>query len=170
LAPDVGKPGIGTMKPRNRFFVLSTMAHSRVPFAILAALLVAAGCKGNGDSDPVPASLPGTYAYAAKGSTFKKPWEFHVKLDLTPDRHYTLTLDKNIDGKTDPRETSVGAYAVNGDQVLLREVRPAMGDSKDVHKLQIKADSLVAEVGWTGELFLKGVGAPNVVFVKQRGS
>lgn len=149
---------------------MSTMARRRFHFAIIAGVLFTAGCRGNGDSDPVPASLPGTYAYAAKGSTFKKPWEFYVKLDLTPDRHYTLTLDKNIDGQRDPRETSVGAYAVSGDQILLRDVRPPLGPSKDVHKLLIKADSLIAEVGWTSELFLKGVGAPNVVLVKQRGS
>ena len=158
------------MKPRNSGSVLNTMALRRVQFAIVAGALCAAGCSGNGDSDPVPASLPGTYAYAAKGSTFRKPWEFSTRLDLTPDRHFTLTLDKTIDGKTDPRETSTGAYAVNGDHILLREVRPVIGVSKDVHKLLIKADSLVAEVGWTGELFLKGVGAPNIVFVRQRGS
>jgi hypothetical protein len=145
------------------------MALLRLQIAIAAGVLCAVGCSGNGDSDPVPASLPGTYAYAARGSTFKKPWEFYVKLDLTPDRHYTLTLDKNIDGQKDPRETSVGAYAVSGDHILLRDVRPPMGVSKDAHKLLIKADSLIAEVGWTSELFLKGVGAPNVVFVKQRG-
>ena len=158
------------MKPRNGGSVLNTMALRRVQFAIVAGALCAAGCSGNGDSDPVPASLPGTYAYTAKGSTFRKPWQFSTRLDLTPDRHFTLTLDKTIDGKTDPRETSTGAYAVNGDHILLREVRPVIGVSKDVHKLLIKADSLVAEVGWTGELFLKGVGAPNIVFVKQRGS
>jgi hypothetical protein len=157
------------VKPRSRAFVLKAMALHRLQFAIVAAVLSVAGCSGNGDSDPVPASLPGSYAYAAKGSTFKKPWEFYVKLDLTPDRHYTLTLDKNIDGQKDARETSVGAYAVSGDQILLRDVRPPMGVSKDAHKLLIRADSLIAEVGWTSELFLKGVGAPNVVFVKQRG-
>ena len=158
------------MKPQNGGSVLNTMALRRVQFAIVAGAVCAVGCSGNGDSDPVPASLPGIYAYAAKGSTFKKPWEFDVRLDLAPDRHFTLTLDKNIDGKKDPRETSVGAYAVSGDHILLREVRPPLGVSKDAHKLLIKADSLIAEVGWTSELFLKGVGAPNVVFVKQRGS
>lgn len=158
------------MKPQNSKAVLNIMTQRRFPFAMIAAVLLAAACKGNGDSDPVPASLPGTYSYAAKGSIFKKPWEFSTRLDLTPDRHYTLTLDKTIDGKADPRETSTGAYAVDGDHILLREVRPVIGVSEDVHKLQIKADSLIAEVGWTGELFLKGVGAPNVVFVKQSGS
>jgi hypothetical protein len=146
------------------------MALRRISIAIAAGVLCASGCSGNGDSDPVPAGLPGTYAYAARGSSFKKRWEFYLKLALTPDRHYTLTLDKNIDGQKDPSETSVGAYAVSGDHILLRDVRPPMGVSKDAHKLLIKADSLIAEVGWTSELFLKGVGAPNVVFVKQRGS
>lgn len=158
------------MKPRIRRAVLNIMATRAVPLAIIAGVLFGAGCRGNGDSDPVPATLPGTYAYAAKGSTFKKPWEFSTRLDLTADRHFVLTLDKTIDGHTDPRETSAGAYAVDGDHILLREVRPAVGVSKDVHKLLVKADSLIAEVGWTGELFLKGVGAPNIVFVKQRGS
>jgi hypothetical protein len=137
--------------------------------AIVASILLLGGCRRSADSDPVPATLPGTYTYEAKGSTFKKPWEFYVRLDLAPDRHYTLALDKTIDGKRDPRETSVGAYSISGDHILLRDDRP-MGASKDVHKLLIKADSLVAEVGWTGELVLKGVGAPNVVFVKQRGT
>ena len=157
------------MKPRDSDFVLNVMTRRGIQFGIIAGVLCVTGCSGNGDSDPVPLGLPGTYAYTAKGSTFKKPWEFDVRLDLTPDRHFTLTLDKNIDGKRDPRETSVGAYAVSGDHILLREVRPPMGVSKDAHKLLIKADSLIAEVGWTSELFLKGVGAPNVVFVKRRG-
>ena len=158
------------MKPGNFAAVFNIMLTRGLSLTVIGAALFAAGCRGNGDSDPVPATLPGSYAYAAKGSTFKKQWEFSTRLDLTPDRHFVLTLDKTIDGHTDPRETSTGAYAVDGDRILLREVRPAMGVSKDVHKLQIKADSLIAEVGWTGELFLKGVGAPNIVFVKQRGS
>jgi hypothetical protein len=138
--------------------------------AIVASILLLAGCRRNADSDPVPATLPGTYTYEAKGSTFKKPWEFYVRLDLSPDRHYTLALDKTIDGQRDPRETSVGAYAVSGDHLLLQGGGAPTGPSKDVHKLLIKADSLVAEVGWTGELVLKGVGAPNVVFVKRTGT
>jgi hypothetical protein len=138
--------------------------------AIVGSVLLLAGCRSKGDSDPVPATLPGTYTYEAKGSTFKKPWEFYVRLELAPDRHYKLALDKTIDGQRDPRETSVGAYAVSGDHILLRDGGAPMGPSKDVHKLLIKGDSLIAEVGWTGELVLKGVGAPNVVFLKQRGT
>jgi hypothetical protein len=138
--------------------------------ALVASILLLGGCRGNAESDPVPTTLPGTYTYEAKGSTFKKPWEFYVRLELAPDRHYTLALDKTIDGQRDSRETSVGAYAVSGDHILLRDGGAPIGPSKDVHKLLIKGDSLIAEVGWTGELVLKGVGAPNVVFLKQRGT
>jgi len=131
----------------------------------LAALLGA--CRGNGDSDPIPSTMPGTYVYAGKGSVFRKPWEVSARLDLTSDRHFTMTLDKTIDGKRDDTETTSGAYALNGDQVLLRVVHRATGPEKDVHKLVVKGDSLIADIGWTGSLFLKGVGAPNLVFVKQ---
>jgi hypothetical protein len=124
-------------------------------------------CRGNGDSDAIPSTMPGTYVYAGKGAVFHKPWEVAARLDLTSDRHFTMTLDKTIDGKRDDTETTTGAYALDGDHVVLRAGRENYGRAKDVHKLLVKGDSLIAEVGWTGELFLKGVGAPNLVFVKQ---
>ena len=133
-----------------------------------SAVLLAAGCRAS-QSDPVPASLPGTYVYAARGSTLKKPWEFAARLELTPDRRYKFTLDKTIDGKTDPTETNEGSFTVSDDHVVMHEDAKLPDRSHDLHKLRIKADSLIAEVGWTAELFIKGIGAPNVVFVKQRG-
>ncbi|HEY3134003.1 MAG TPA: hypothetical protein VGJ47_05180 [Gemmatimonadaceae bacterium] len=134
-------------------------------FPAVAAVLV--GCRGSG-SDPVPASLPGSYVYAGQGSTFNHPWQFSARLDLTPDRRYTLTLDKTIEGKKDPTETNVGSFRVSGDHILLREDAGLPDKSHDMHKLRFKSDSLIAEVGWTAELFIKGIGAPNIVFVKQR--
>jgi hypothetical protein len=142
------------------------MRSARVLLAIGALALLPA-CNGPGDSDPVPATVPGTYVYTGKGSVFKKTWEFSVKLDLTADRHFTMTLDKAIDGSRDATETTTGAYAIKGNEVQLRVVGKRTGPEKDLHKLQMKGDSLIANVGWTGELFLKGIGAPNVVFVKQ---
>jgi hypothetical protein len=135
---------------------------------LVTAAIAAIACKGPGDSDPVPKTIPGSYVYAGKGSVFKKPWEFSVKLDLTADRQFTMTLDKSIDGSRDSTETTHGAYAIKGDELELRVVGKRVGPEKDIHKLQMKGDSLIANVGWTGELFLKGIGAPNVVFVKQR--
>ena len=154
------------MKPATRGVVMMIMLRSRF-FLLIGALALAMACRGNGDSDPVPATMPGTYVYAGKGSVFRKPWEFAAQLDLTRDRHFTMTLDKTIDGHRDPTEVTSGAYAVNGDHVLLRVVGKGFGPEKDVHKLKVMGDSLIGEVGWTGELFLKGIGAPNVVFVKQ---
>ena len=142
------------------------MRSARVLLAIGALALLPA-CNGPGDSDPVPATVPGTYVYTGKGSVFKKTWEFSVKLDLTAGRHFTMTLDKAIDGSRDATETTTGAYAIKGNEVQLRVVGKRTGPEKDLHKLQMKGDSLIANVGWTGELFLKGIGAPNVVFVKQ---
>jgi hypothetical protein len=142
------------------------MPTARV-LVITALALLALGCSGSG-SDQVPADLPGSYVYAGKGSTFKKPWEFSARLDLTPDRRYKLTLDKSIEGNVDPTETNLGSYTVSGDHIQLSEDAGLPDRSRDMHKLRIKADSLIAEVGWTAELFIKGVGAPNVVFVKKR--
>ena len=145
---------------------MMVMRNSRLPL-LLGALALSVACKGPGDSDPIPATMPGSYVYAGKGSVFRKDWEFSARLDLTADRHFTMTLDKAIDGKRDETETTSGAYALNGDQVELRVVGKRLGPEKDVHKLQVKGDSLIANVGWTGTLFLKGIGAPNVVFVKK---
>jgi hypothetical protein len=138
--------------------------HLLVP---IAALLVAVNCR-TGGSDTVAASLPGSYTYAAKGSTFKKPWEVSARLELTPDKRFTLTFDKTIEGHRDPTETARGTYTVSGDRLELHESGGPLNSNKDLHKLVISADSLIAEVGWTVELFIKGVGAPNVVFVKER--
>ena len=143
------------------------MRNAKILLAIGALALLPA-CNGPGDSDTVPSTLPGTYVYAGKGSVFKKTWQFSVKLDLTADRRFTMILDKAIDGSRDSTETTTGAYAIKGDEVELRVVGKRTGPEKDLHKLQMKGDSLIANVGWTGELFLKGIGAPNVVFVKQR--
>ncbi|HJQ11681.1 MAG TPA: hypothetical protein VJ840_11690 [Gemmatimonadaceae bacterium] len=142
------------------------MRNSRL-LLVLGAVAVSVACHGPGDSDPIPSTMPGSYVYAGKGSVFRKAWEFSARLDLTADRHFTMTLDKAIDGKADETETTSGAYALNGDEVELRVVGKRMGPEKDVHKLRVRGDSLIASVGWTGTLFLKGIGAPNVVFVKQ---
>ena len=153
------------LKPSDGYLVVKGMLRRRSLVPFLAILI--AGCRNSG-SDPVPSTLPGSYVYAAQGSTFKKPWEFSAQLELTPDRQYRFTLDKTIDGKKDPTEHTAGTYDVSGDHVLIRE---SGGDEKTqgIHKLLIKSDSLIAEVGWTAGIFLKGVGAPNIVFVKQRG-
>ena len=145
------------------------MTRFRFFRSVFGCAIVAAGCRGGAESDPVPVSVPGSYVYAGKGSTLKKPWEFAARLELSPDRRYTLTIDKTIDGKTDSTETAEGSYVVAGDHVIIRD--NDRGDaSNDDRRLLIKADSLIAEVGWTAQVFLKGLGAPKLVFVKERSS
>ncbi len=141
------------------------MSRTLIVVAI-AATFVGLSCRAGG-SDAAAASVPGSFAYAAKGSTFKKPWEVSARLELTPDKRFTLTFDKTIEGHRDPTETARGTYAISGDRVELREGGGPLNSMKDMHKLVIRPDSLIAEVGWTAELFLKGVGAPNIVFVRE---
>ena len=143
-----------------------TRAHILVSVAVMSAL--AGACSRAGDSDQVPPSVLGSYDYAAKGSTLKKPWEFAAQLELRPDKTYSFIFDKTFEGQKDSTERSVGTYAVSDDHVLLNDPSGGRG-AKDVHNLLIRPDSLIPEVGWTAELFLKGVGAPNIVFVKRVG-
>ncbi len=138
-------------------------------FVPIVATLLAVSCRVGG-SNAVPTSLPGSYAYAAKGSTLRKPWEISARLQLTPEKRFTLTLDKTIEGRRDPTETATGTYAVSGNHIELHEGKGPLKSTQDIHKLVISADSLIAEVGWTVEVFLKGVGAPNIVFVKEHRS
>ncbi|MDP9205578.1 MAG: lipocalin family protein [Gemmatimonadota bacterium] len=144
------------------------MTRYRLFIAVVCAALVTVGCGRGSASDPVPSTLPGSYVYAARGSTLKKPWAFTARLELANDKRYKFTLDKTVDGDKDPTETSVGTYAVSGDHLTIHDSDDEGSASKDLHKLLIKGDSLIAEVGWTAEIFLKGVGAPNIVFVKER--
>lgn len=144
------------------------MTRFRFFVSVMAGVIVAIACRGGSESDPVPTSVPGSYVYAGRGSTLKKPWEFAARLELTPDRRYTLTLDKTIDGKTDSTESTEGSYVVSDNHVIIRD--NGQNASDDDRKLFIKGDSLVAEVGWTAQVFLKGLGAPKLVFVKERSS
>jgi len=152
------------VKPVRCGIVVISMPRYLLPFA---AMLIAGACRPVG-SDTSPASVAGSYVYAAKGSTFRKPWEFAARLELTPEKRFTLTFDKTIEGHRDPTETATGTYAVSGDHIELHEGKGPLKSTQDIHKLTIRADSLVAEVGWTVGLVLKGVGAPNIVFVRER--
>src|SRR5438874_5702711 len=97
------------------------------------------GCRRS-DSDPVPSNLPGSYLYAGKGSTLRKQWQCSARLDLTPDRHYTLTLDKTIDGNTDPTETNEGSFTVSGDHVVMHEDAKLPRSEEHTSELQSRRD------------------------------
>ncbi len=138
--------------------------HALVVLATLSSF--AAACRGNPDSDPIPAAIPGSYVYAASGATLKKPWQFAAKLELANDGTFQLTLDKTVDGAKDPTETTKGTYIVSADKVWITGVEGGR-ENRDRHALVIKADSLIGEIGWTTHIVLRGLGAPDPVFVKQ---
>ena len=142
---------------------------SRRP-ALVAVFLLSSlvpGCSNAPESDPIPAAVPGSYVYAATGTTLKKiPWQFAAKLELERDGTFQLTLDKTVNGAKDPTETTRGTYVVSGDKVWITGVEGGR-ENRDRHALVIKADSLVGEIGWTTHIVLRGLGAPDPVFVKQ---
>lgn len=136
-----------------------------------AALTLVAGCSRGEKSEQIPPSLPGTYVYAAKGSTLKFPWEFRAALDLKPDGRYSLVVDKTISGEKDPAETTTGAYGVRAGKVWIRGGNDDPGTAPgDDAGLLIRGDSLVGEIGWSARIILKGIGAPKMIFVRESDS
>lgn len=126
-----------------------------------------AACRRAPDSDPIPAALPGSYVYAASGATLKKiPWQFAATLELAKDGTFELTLDKTVDGAKDPTEKTKGTYIVSGDKVWITGIEGGR-ENRDRHALLIKADSLIGQIDWTAHIVLRGLGAPDPVFVKR---
>ena len=154
------------VKPQRGGIVVISMSRSLLLLPLVATF-IAVACRSGG-SNASTARVAGSYVYAAKGSTFRKPWEFSARLELTGENRFTLTLDKTIEGRRDPTETATGTYVVSGDHIELHEGKGPLKSTQDIHKLAIRADSLIAEVGWTVGVVLKGVGAPNIVFVRER--
>jgi hypothetical protein len=141
--------------------------HALVVFATLSSF--GASCRSAPEPDPIPASIPGSYVYAASGATLKKPWQFAAKLDLDKDGTFQLTLDKTVDGAKDPTEQTRGTYVVSGDKVWITGVEGGR-KNRDRHALVIKADSLIGEIDWSTHMVLRGLGAPDPVFVKQEAT
>jgi len=142
---------------------------SRRPNLVALFLLssIATACSNAPKPEPIPAELPGSYVYAAKGATLKKlPWQFAVVLDLEKDGTFQLTIDKTVNGAKDSTERTRGTYTVSEGKVWITGIDGGRKD-REPHSLVIKADSLIGEIGWTTHIVLRGLGAPDPVFVKQ---
>lgn len=136
---------------------------------VLVPTLVAA-CREGAKSDPIPETVPGSYVYAAKGVTLKKlEWSFAAALDLKPDGTFALALDKSMAGETDSTERSSGTYTVVGDKLWLRSPEDDKGRRKQF-PLVMRGDSLIGDIGWKTHLILRGLGAPDPVFVRRTES
>jgi len=138
--------------------------------ASLALLAVGAACRDTPKSDPIPPSVPGSYVYAAKGATLNKlQWQFAATLDLKPDGTFVIALDKTMNGKADSTERTNGTYSVSDGKVWLRG-REEGKSREEHHALLIRPDSLIGEIGWKTQLVLKGLGAPDPVFLRRNVS
>lgn len=146
------------------------MLRRSILVGLILAPAIGAACRETPKADPIPDNVPGTYVYAGEGTTLKKlQWQFAAILDLKPDGTFALALDKTLNGEKDSTERTTGTYTVTGDKVWI--VGREEGKRRDEqHGLLIRPDSLIGEVGWTTHLILRGLGAPDPVFVKRGAS
>jgi hypothetical protein len=140
------------------------MLRRSIPVGLIAVAIAAAACRETPKSDPIPDGVPGSYVYAAKGSTLKKlQWQFAATLELSRDGTFALALDKTMNGSKDSTEHTSGTYTVSDNKVWLR----GSEEDDEQRALVIRPDSLIGEIGWTTHIVLRGFGAPDPVFVRQ---
>jgi hypothetical protein len=140
------------------------MLRRSIPVGLIAVAIATAACSETPKADPIPDRVPGSYVYAAKGSTLKKlQWQFAATLELSPDGTFVLALDKTLNGNKDSTEHTSGTYTVSDNKVWLRGAE----EDDEQRGLVIRPDSLIGEIGWTTHIVLRGFGAPDPVFVRQ---
>ena len=143
------------------------MSRLSILLGLVVLSALGAACRQTPKSDPIPAGVPGSYVYAAEGVTLKKlQWQFAATLDLEPDGTFVIALDKTLNGKKDTTARTTGTYTVSGDKLWLRGREEGKG-REEQHALVIRPDSLMGEIGWKTHLVLRGLGAPDPVFVRR---
>ena len=146
------------------------MPRHSILFGLVLVSALVGGCREAPAGDAIPTGVPGSYVYAAEGAALKKlEWQFAATLDLKADGTFVLALDKTLNGEKDSTAHSSGTYTVSGDKVWLRGREEGRGRHEQ-HALLIKPDSLIGEIGWKTHLILRGLGAPDPVFVKRTAS
>ena len=146
------------------------MLRRSIQIGLILVPAFGAACREAPRSDGIPATVPGSYIYAAEGTTLKKlGWSFAVALDLKSDGTFALALDKSMAGETDTTERTAGTYTVSGDKIWLRSPEDDKGRRKQF-PLVVRRDSLIGDVSWKTHLILRGLGAPDPVFVKRNAS
>jgi len=139
--------------------------------AVVGCLLLAtivAACRSSSDGDPIPRTLPGTYEYDAAGRAFGHPWSFNMVLELRRDATYEMITKTDIDGDRDTN-THRGRYIVRDNAVLLAHDDRDRVDEGETHRLEIRGDSLRAQMPWVANAALRAAGAPKPILVR-RGS
>lgn len=146
------------------------MRASSVAVSLLVAsfggALLASACRTT-EGDTIPRSLPGVYEYDAAGRAFGHPWSFHVALELRRDGGYEMITESDIDGERD-RDTDSGRYIVRDGIVYLSKGGSDRVDTDDAHRLDIRGDSLRADMPWVANAALRLAGASKPILVRRR--
>ena len=134
--------------------------------ASFAGAFLATACRTT-EGDTIPRSLPGVYEYDAAGRAFGHPWSFHVALELRRDGRYEMVTESDIDGDRD-RDTDSGRYIVRDGIVYLSKGSSDRVDTDDAHRLDIRGDSLRADMPWVANAALRLAGASKPILVRRR--
>jgi hypothetical protein len=140
------------------------MRTSFVAVSLLVMSVVTACRSAEGDS--VPRSLPGVYEYDAAGRAFGHPWSFHVALELRRNGQYEMTTDSDIDGDRD-RDIDRGRYIVRDNVVLLSHDDGDRVREDNAHRLEIRGDSLRANMPWVANAALRLAGASKPILIRR---
>lgn len=141
------------------------MRTSFVAVSLLVASVALLSCR-TVEGDPIPRSLPGVYEYHAAGRAFGHPWAFHVALELRRDGRYEMTTESDIDGDRD-RDIDRGRYMVRDNVVLLAKDDGDRVREDDAHRLEIRGDSLRANMPWVANAALRLAGASKPILVRR---
>ena len=141
------------------------MRTSFVAVSLLLGSLGVSACR-TVEGDSIPRSLPGVYEYDAAGRAFGHPWSFHVALELRRDGRYEMTTDSDIGGDHD-RDIDRGRYIVRDNVVLLAHDDSERVREDEAHRLEIRGDSLRANMPWVANAALRLAGASKPILVRR---
>jgi hypothetical protein len=141
------------------------MRTSMLAVTLLLASSTLSACR-SAEGDSIPRSLPGVYEYDAAGRAFGHPWAFHVALELKRDGRYEMITDSDIDGDRD-RDTARGRYIVRDDAVYLSHDEGDRDNSDKTHRLDIRGDSLRADMPWIANAALRLAGASKPILIRR---
>ena len=144
------------------------MRASVVAGSLLLTSITIAACRADrtAQGDPIPRDLPGTYEYHATGRALGHNWSFNAALELARDGRYELAIDSDIGGDRD-HDVDRGRYIVRHGAVLLDDDDDGRIEEDKAHRLEIRGDSLRADVSWGATAAMRLVGLPGPILVRR---
>lgn len=141
------------------------MRASVVAGSLLLTSITIAACR-TVQGDPIPRDLPGTYEYQATGRAFGHSWSFSASLELTRDGQYELITDADIGSDRD-HDVDRGRYIVRDGAVLLDNDDDGRIEEDKAHRLEIRGDSLRADLAWGANAAMRLAGLPKPILVRR---